>query len=433
MTYIVERLHPPVASVVVEKPKYDPDHVYAWEPANNYKGWKLIARGESEVDDADVIQSAIDVGGKIHISKGEYNINKPILLSGYEKIEGAGFQNTKLIATSSIDAVFKLKTSGAARITIMDLFVDSNNLADFAIDLGQYPYGEAYANQGSYQQRIIRVQTERSLIAGIRLDANEDSLVDGCIIGDKLLWDVRSGAGWITNSYIKSAEIGGQQVGIYNTTIFRGLKNIVTGSIIKLDTVYIYSSDSGKIIDASSRIRMLIADNLFAIIRNDGDIVISGEFGTGGIIRGLQLENPNNYTYYIFDVQSQFAAPNLAYFVIEIVTRYGTGWNYETSTNDAIIEVLHWDNNAKRVQVSKNKSYNNGTATFSGDGSTTQFKIAHGLVSTPNKGKTRVWALSADAADNFWIDVDDTYIYVNYKTAPPSGTDNIVLGWYAEV
>ena len=76
---------------------------------------------------------------------------------------------------------------------------------------------------------------------------------------------------------------------------------------------------------------------------------------------------------------------------------------------------------------------NSGTATFSGDGSTTQFKIEHGLVTTPSKAKTRVWALSADAAGDFWIDVDDTYIYVNYKTAPPSGTNNIVLGWEAEV
>jgi len=83
---------------------------------------------------------------------------------------------------------------------------------------------------------------------------------------------------------------------------------------------------------------------------------------------------------------------------------------------------------------SRDKYYDNrGTATFSGDGSTTQFKIEHGLVRAPNRAKTKVWPLSQDAAGDFWIDVDDTYIYVNYKAAPPSGTDNVVLGWEAEV
>ena len=58
--YIADRSHPPVASAVVEKPEYDPDHVYAWKPANNYKGWKLIAREETGVDDAEVIQKVLE-------------------------------------------------------------------------------------------------------------------------------------------------------------------------------------------------------------------------------------------------------------------------------------------------------------------------------------------------------------------------------------
>ena len=74
---------------------------------------------------------------------------------------------------------------------------------------------------------------------------------------------------------------------------------------------------------------------------------------------------------------------------------------------------------------------NSGTATFSGDGSTTQFKIEHGLVSTPSK--VQVTPMTADAAGDFYVTVDDTYIYVNYKSAPASGTDNIKLNWLAEV
>ena len=74
---------------------------------------------------------------------------------------------------------------------------------------------------------------------------------------------------------------------------------------------------------------------------------------------------------------------------------------------------------------------NSGTATFSGDGSTTQFKIEHGLASTPSK--VLVTPMTADAAGDFYVTADDTYIYINYKTAPPSGTDNVKVSWYAEV
>jgi len=74
---------------------------------------------------------------------------------------------------------------------------------------------------------------------------------------------------------------------------------------------------------------------------------------------------------------------------------------------------------------------NSGTATFSGDGSTTQFKIEHGLVSTPSK--VLVTPMSEDASGDFYITADNTYIYINYKTAPPSGTNNIKVSWYAEI
>ena len=74
---------------------------------------------------------------------------------------------------------------------------------------------------------------------------------------------------------------------------------------------------------------------------------------------------------------------------------------------------------------------NSGKATFSGDGTTTQFKISHGLASTPSK--VLVTPGSSDAKGTFYVTADATYIYVNYTTAPPAGTNNIDLYWYAEV
>jgi len=74
---------------------------------------------------------------------------------------------------------------------------------------------------------------------------------------------------------------------------------------------------------------------------------------------------------------------------------------------------------------------NSGTATFNGDGTTTQFSIAHGLVSEPSK--VQVTPMTEDAAGDFYVTKDTTNIYVNYLSAPPSGSNNVKLSWYAEV
>jgi hypothetical protein len=74
---------------------------------------------------------------------------------------------------------------------------------------------------------------------------------------------------------------------------------------------------------------------------------------------------------------------------------------------------------------------NSGTATFSGDGTKTQFAIAHGLAMAPSK--VYVTPGSSDAKGPFYVTADATNIYVNYATAPPAGTNNVVLYWYAEV
>jgi hypothetical protein len=74
---------------------------------------------------------------------------------------------------------------------------------------------------------------------------------------------------------------------------------------------------------------------------------------------------------------------------------------------------------------------NSGKSTFSGDGSTKTFTIAHSLVSTPSK--VLVTAGSDAAKGDFYVTADATNITVTYATAPPSGTNNVVLNWYAEV
>jgi hypothetical protein len=70
-----------------------------------------------------------------------------------------------------------------------------------------------------------------------------------------------------------------------------------------------------------------------------------------------------------------------------------------------------------------------GMATFSGDGSTIVFNIAHGLTTTPTVAF--VQKAIANLPDIDYIEVDTTYIKVYFKSPPPAGTDNIKLFYLA--
>jgi len=74
---------------------------------------------------------------------------------------------------------------------------------------------------------------------------------------------------------------------------------------------------------------------------------------------------------------------------------------------------------------------NFGIATFSGDGVTTVFNIAHGLTDTPTFYTAE--PLTTDARASRLLSADATNITITFDTAPPSGTDNIKFSWKAEV
>ena len=110
------------------------------------------------------------------------------------------------------------------------------------------------------------------------------------------------------------------------------------------------------------------------------------------------------------------------------------GGNGNRVEHNIILDSFPYWSGGTNTIVKNNIGYtteSSGTQTFDGDGTTTKFTIAHGLVSTPSN--VQVTPRSADAAGDFYVTVDDTNIYVNYSSAPPSGSDNVVLGWEAEV
>ena len=94
----------------------------------------------------------------------------------------------------------------------------------------------------------------------------------------------------------------------------------------------------------------------------------------------------------------------------------------------------------RRCTIADKPTENSGTATFSGDGSTTDFLIGdHGLaVTDPNRIVVKVTPISTDAIAASpcvgYVDPNDnTKIRVKFASAPASGTDNVKIAWKAEV
>lgn len=73
---------------------------------------------------------------------------------------------------------------------------------------------------------------------------------------------------------------------------------------------------------------------------------------------------------------------------------------------------------------------NENITNFTGDGTTTTFSVAHGLITTPSKYFMQPLN---DLAKNYsTFSADTTYLYVKFSSAPPSGS-TLSYYWYAEV
>ena len=92
---------------------------------------KTIAEGKAGVDDAEVIQKAIDYvhskgGGEVKIREGEYSLNSTIQIGQKVHLHGCG-QNTKI--TSFADPVFEVRTVAGQTTkyaSISDLWIEGD-------------------------------------------------------------------------------------------------------------------------------------------------------------------------------------------------------------------------------------------------------------------------------------------------------------------
>lgn len=92
-------------------------------------------------------------------------------------------------------------------------------------------------------------------------------------------------------------------------------------------------------------------------------------------------------------------------------------------------------NNGTSIVLEDNFGYkteNNGIIGFNGDGTTKNFTLPHGLISTPNNWN--VTPNTAAAIGSFSVTADATNLYINFTSAaPPTGTNNVIFVWLAKV
>ena len=385
-------------------------------------------------DAAEVIQSAIDAlperGGKIFLRAGDYS---PFTISrNFVIIEGEGIGNeaggaTRIVKDSNISGI----TIKASHVIIRNIHIKG---------LNTHTSGQK-GSSGEDTTEGIKIDDAEAMRAAITL---EDITVYDCggdafYLGENKSYMIR----------VKNCR------SIYNNG--RGFYGSTLNSVLLENCWSQYGADDGF---------RFISCTTVCNIRPIAEKLASGKYGiyiegdSGHVIISPDIENLDaEAIYWAYGSGLVVLGGYIAVCGGSLGAIYLGGWDgavLGTRITDTPVDyamtiygkgnlvIVRADkpirNNSPKpetntIQVNDGRIFegvkNGGVATFSGDGSTTQFTITHGVVKEPTV--VNVTPLSADAAGDFYVTKDSTYIYVNYLTAPPSGTDNVILSWRAEI
>jgi len=449
---------------------------------------KTIASGEAGVDDASVIQSAIDnllERGRIFLKRGVYLISSPISLRRGVILEGEGYfpsvssegYSTTVLKQAENTDILHLSEVSYCQVKNLALLGDRNYIGNGIVSsrCGNNWYenlritnfkGHAIKMVREWDSYLVNVHAhycgDTNKEVFLILSENSTDHTDGVTFiscgGDNNYWNVARFQGFriclynfdfelSSNDYEgirfechRSKYFGGQISGGTGTSNYQ---LVIIGGGNKFFGIQFHSKPNAVKVCSGT------------VTYNDGTSESFIPYGTA--VKGCEFYNQSNYAIFMdtrstqiignmFDAISGVAIRDYANNNIIIGNEFkdlsGTGISVE-GADSIIFNNSFYSSTGTPISISDyasgyiikhNKGYateNSGTATFSGNGTTTQFSIAHGLVKAPSK--VLVTPMTADAASDFYVTADDTNIYINYKSAPPSGTDNLKFSWYAEV
>lgn len=397
-----------------------------------------------------VIQNAINslANGTTYIRQGIYTINDTIIPKTGVNIIGEGVHSTILrLADNTNKDIIKNTTNDIFGITIADLTLDGNKVNNVTAGHGLWINSKAVfmkqvlaKNCREYGIRLsmprdlsgwigsvlFRCRVEGCGGSGFRVIASDTRCVDctaaqninsgfelvggATVLQECHSWGNHDHGVWVQET-VGSRIIGGSYesnnksgIWIYGYT-GAILKNIdVIGATCWNNSKYPVNNYEGISINA-----------------NVVDCIIKGVLITGcrccdtGVLIADKTQRDGIRIYSNGTVQDVIIVGN---YLME-------------NRNSAI---TNSNMNGSNFQFKDNMGYKNenkGVLTDSGTGSKTQFTIIHGLVSTPNY--IDIQAKSSDAAGyKYWF-ADVVNITITFITPPPSGTNNVVLSWKAEI
>ena len=500
---------------------------------------KTIASGESGVDDASVIQSAIDNSeGLVKIARGTYQFSQECQLKDGIIIEGEG-EKTRLVANTA--SFFRFFKGGSVKnVVIRNLYFDGiyngdnvgrpvdlwdsehcivenliiHNPCGYGIHLTACNYctvrynkiynsnkeGIGLTNHATpvdvYGNRIIGNYAYGCYTNGIYADNHNNGLIvafniceynghgygvdnegieiaSNCegvaVIGNRCFNNHHYGI--LLNTGINKSLVVGNQaqsIEVFDSHYVTVVGNRVDGELRVIGNYQTIANNVGGLSHCGGHNKIIqgnfIENSPERLFLKGSNIIVANNIFKNSALEGIRVDGPSDNVI-IADNHFIENEQSLGYPQAELFLQGGSdehitnvqiiGNSFITRTDETVraivaqyvdhINILR--NNFITVSGDKIRLYNvtdkkikdninhitenSGTATFSGDGTTTQFSIAHGLVSTPTK--VLVTPMSSDAASDFYVTADDTNIYINYKSAPPSGTDNLKFSWYAEV
>jgi len=394
----------------------------------------------SDSDAATVIQAAIDSlgsrGGKILIKRGDYQISTGLELAKAETtyhgttiyqpiaIEGESMLSTKLIADADITMVSATGASGKSfrDLCIRNLWIEGNDKASFGIKISHAAHTRLESLWVSHckDAGIFLDNTVQTTLLHVITNQNgaSGSYRAGLFCNNGTTLHALSCYFW--NEGYTGASVGNNPESRFYACIFdsagdMGLK--ITGAGVRNTTVHgcFFEDNANYAIYVSGHYAgFSLEDSWFYHNRTAGgewEIYIADAIAPRIIGNYIEPTGTTQHIYIGSSVVDALIAENYKIGTTAFISDNGTNTTYR-----------------------KNYGFtteNGGTATFSGDGTTTTFTIPHGLASTPTK--YYVTPASADARGDFHVTADGTNLTVTYSTAPPSGTDNVVLVWYAEV
>ena len=368
---------------------------------------KTIAQGEAGVDDASVIQSALDGGGRIFLD-GEFTINKALKIS-QRYLNLIGRYGTTIEQTADDDAIL----IEPADTNLIDVLIEKIIIKGSGKTCG-------YTKQNG-----IHLKTTGYIISYSKIRD-----VDIVSVGNHGIFAEKVDSPIFCNELerVRAEYCGGYGV-FWGETTSSNLISILANN--NSYGVHISGGHCNLI-----KVNADINDNNGIEVKWTGNISLINCHTEANQNYGLHIHSAPrttviNHTFSAGNTNADLALTSLGDYEVTLINTKG-GKVISQGQKVVCLGGCSFETMIDFVPVTSAKGIaNSGTATFDGDGTTTQFTIAHGLVSTPSN--VQITPRSADAAGDFYVTVDDTNIYVNYSSAPPSGSDNVVLGWEAEV